>query len=213
MPMIPSASDLPTWTLDPDATTLAFSAQHLGAPWVEGEFTHVTGELQMRPAEPLTAHCWGVIDARRLVPGRPRVNTQVRASDFLDPEHHPAITFAGRLTDQTGERAFRADAEITIRGRTQPLAMDVEYLGERRTPFHVGEEHRGDLTRVTLKAESRLTREALAAALTDKPADERIVVASNFHVTLMICAILDADLHATGAIEHLRAATLDAPPA
>jgi hypothetical protein len=29
----------------------------------------------------------------------------------------------------------------------------------------------------------------------------------------MICAILDADLHATGAIERLRAATLATPPA
>jgi polyisoprenoid-binding protein YceI len=213
MSLPPSAYDLPAWTLDPDLTTVAFSARHLGAPWVDGEFTHVTGKLHMQRGEPLTASCWGEVDARRLVPGRPRFNTQVRTSDFLDPERHPKITFAGRLTDQTGERAFRADAEITIRGWTQQLSMDVDYLGERQTPYRVGDQHRGDLTRVTLKAQARITRDDLAAALQDKPADERVVVASAFHITVMICAILDADLHATGAIEQLGAASLAAPPA
>jgi polyisoprenoid-binding protein YceI len=213
MPLLPSARDLPPWTLDPELTRVAFFARHLGAPWVEGEFTHVTGKLHMEKDQPLTACCWGEVDARRLVPGRPHLNTQVRTSDVLDPERHPKIAFAGRLTDQTGERAFKADAEITIRGWTQPMSMDVDYLGERKTPYRVGDEHRGDLTRVTLKAEMRLARDDLAASLQDKPADQRVVVAGAFHITLMICAILDADLHATGAIERLGAATLATPPA
>lgn len=210
MPLLPTC-DLPPWTLDPDLTTVGFYARHLGAPWVEGEFTHVTGKLHMEKGQPLTASCWGEVDARRLVPGRPRFNTQVRTSEVLEPERHPKIAFAGHLTDQTGERAFKADAEITIRGWTRPMIMDVAYLGERRTPHRVDDEHRGDLTRVTLKAEARLTRDGLAASLQDKPADERHVVAGAFHITLMICAILDADLHATGAVEQLRAATLAAP--
>jgi polyisoprenoid-binding protein YceI len=212
-PLLPSDRDLPPWTLDPELTTAAFFARHLGAPWVEGEFTHVTGKLRMERGQPLTAWCWGEVDARRLVPGRPHFNTQLRTSDVLDPEIHPKIAFAGRLTDQTGERAFKADAEVTIRGWTQPMSMDVDYLGERRTSYRVGDEHRGDLTRVTLKAQARLTRDELAASLQDKPADQRVLVAGAFHITLMICAILDADLHATGAIERLGAATLATPPA
>jgi polyisoprenoid-binding protein YceI len=213
MPATHPSSDAPAWTLDPYLTTVSFSAAHLGSPWVEGEFTHVTGKLQMERNNPLTGRCWGEVDTRRLVPGRPHFNTQVRTSDFLDPEHFPKIGFAGRLTDQTGERTYRAAAEIRIRGFTQPIAMDVDYLGEHTTPYRVGDEHRGELTRVELKAQARLTRENLAASLQDKPEDERVVVASAFHITLQICAILDADLHATGAIEPLTAAILARPPA
>lgn len=197
--------DLPLWTLDPELSRVAFSARYLGAPWVAGEFTHVTGKLKMTNDRPLTASCRGEVDTRRLLLGRPRFNTQARTSDFLDPEHHPKIAFAGRLTDQAGERTFKADAEITIRGWTQRVILDVDYLGERRTPYRVGEEHRGQLTRVALKADARLTREDLATSLQDKPADERVVVAGAVHVTLVIEAILDADLHATGAIELLAA--------
>jgi polyisoprenoid-binding protein YceI len=212
MPITPPSSDPHAWTLDPHLSSVAFSAQHLGAPWVDGEFTHVTGKLWMERDRPLTASCSGEVDTRRLVPREPRFNTQVRAADVLDPAHHPKIGFAGRLTDQTAERAYKAAADITIRGFTQPLIMDVEYLGERSTPFDVEGEHRGELTRVELKAEARLMREDLAASLQGKPAGERVVVASAFNITLRICAILDADLHATGAIEPLTAAILAARP-
>jgi polyisoprenoid-binding protein YceI len=201
-----SDHDLPLWTLDPELSRVAFSAQHLGAPWVEGEFTHVTGKLKMASDQPLTAICWGELDTRQLVPGRPRFNTQARAADFLDPEHHPKIAFAGRLRAHAGERSFKADAEITIRSWTQRVVMDVDYLGERCTPYRVGHEDRGQLTRVALRAHARLTREELTASLRDRPAEERVVVASHVHITLVIEAILDADLHSTGAIELLQTA-------
>ena len=50
----------------------------------------------------------GEIDATKLWTGEPECDAHLRSADFFDVENHPTITFTGRLTERTGDIAFKA---------------------------------------------------------------------------------------------------------
>jgi polyisoprenoid-binding protein YceI len=198
-------ASLPSWTFEPGHTEAGFRARHMMVTWVHGLFKDVHGKLHFDRERPLEATYTGAIDATRLWTGEPDRDAHLRSADFFDVERHPTIAFAGRLTERTGDTAFKSVAELTIRGTTLPVSMDVNYLGQWKTPFWVGDENKGLLTRIGFEARTRIDRHAFGVSWQDRIPGGGVVVSNEIEVTLDIEAILDADLEATGAIEYYRA--------
>jgi polyisoprenoid-binding protein YceI len=196
---------LPSWTFEPGHTEAGFRARHMMVTWVHGLFKDIHGKLYLDWDQPLTASFSGEIDATKLWTGEPDRDAHLRSADFFDVEHHPGITFAGRLTERTGDINFKAQADLTIRGITREVVMDVSYLGQWKTPFWVGEENKGLLTRIGFEAKTRINRHDFNVSWQDQIPGGGVVVSNEIDVVLDIEAILDADLEATGAIEYYRA--------
>jgi polyisoprenoid-binding protein YceI len=194
----------PSWTFEPGHTEAGFRARHMMVTWVHGLFKDVHGELHLDLEHPLQGTFAGRIDARKLWTGEPDRDAHLRSSDFFDVENHPTITFTGGLTERTGDIDFKALADLTIRGITLPVSMDVSYLGQWKTPFWVGEENRGTLTRIGFEARTRINRHDFGVSWQDSIPDGGVVVSNEIEVTIDIEAILDADLVRTGAIEYYR---------
>src|SRR6202035_3136274 len=148
----------PRWTFEPGHTEAGFRARHMMVTWVHGLFKDIHGELHMDWDRPLTATFSGTIDARKLWTGEADRDAHLRSADFFDVENHPDITFMGGLTERTGDIDFRAQADLTIRGVTRPVVMDVSYLGRWKTPFWLGDENKGTLTRIGFEAKTRINR-------------------------------------------------------
>jgi polyisoprenoid-binding protein YceI len=203
----PSAAtdQLPSWTFEPGHTEAAFRARHMMVTWVQGLFKDVHGKLNFDMQHPLQATFKGEMDARKLWTGEPDRDAHLRSADFFDVENHPKITFNGRFTERTGDINFKAASDLTIRGITRPVTMDVAYLGQWKTPFWVGEEDKGTLTRIGFEAKTRINRHDYGVSWQDNIPGGGVVVSNEIEVTLDIEAILDADLYATGAIEYYRA--------
>ena len=127
-----SPDELPGWTFEPGHTEAGFRARHMMVTWVNGLFKDVHGELRLDFSEPLNATFSGEIDATKLWTGEPDRDAHLRSADFFDVENHPKITFAGRLTERTGDIDYKAQADLSIRGITRPVEMDVSYLGRGR---------------------------------------------------------------------------------
>jgi polyisoprenoid-binding protein YceI len=204
-----SADRLPSWTFEPGHTEAGFRARHMMITWVHGLLKDVHGKLALDWDDPLTASFAGEIDARKLWTGEPDRDAHLRSGDFFDVENHPKITFAGGLTERTGDINFKAEADLTIRGITKKVVMDVAYLGQWKTPFWVGEENKGTLTRIGFEAKTRINRHDFDVSWQDKIPGGGVVVSNEIEVTLDVEAILDADLRATGAIEYYRAENPD----
>jgi polyisoprenoid-binding protein YceI len=200
-----TASPLPSWTFEPGHTEAGFRARHMMVTWVHGLFKDIHGELGLDWGQPLSATFSGTIDATKIWTGEPDRDAHLRSADFFDVENHPQITFAGRITERTGDINFKAEADLTIRGVTRPVVMDVAYLGQWKTPFWVGDENKGTLTRIGFEATTRINRHDFGVSWQDQIPGGGVVVSNEIEVTLDIEAILDADLEATGAIEYYRA--------
>jgi polyisoprenoid-binding protein YceI len=197
-------TEQPSWTFEPGHTEAGFRARHMMVTWVHGLFKDVHGKLHLDLEHPLEGTFEGVIDARKLWTGQDERDAHLRSADFFDVEHHPTIAFAGRLAERVGDIDFKAQAELTIRGVTRTVDMDVSYLGRWQTPFWVGDENKGTLTRIGFEAKTRINRHDFGVSWQDAIPDGGVVVSNEIELTIDVEAILDADLESTGAIEFYR---------
>jgi polyisoprenoid-binding protein YceI len=195
---------MPTWIFEPGHSAAEFRARHMMVTWVRGLFTDIHGTLEFDEQDCLAARFEGEIDATRLWTGEPQRDEHLRSADFFDVEHHPTITFRGRFTERTGSTAFKGETELTIRGITRTVALDVRSLGEWRTPFWVGDENKGDLRRIGFEAGARINRHDFGVSWQDELPGGGVVAGNEIELALDVEALLLDDLERTGAIEYYR---------
>ena len=170
--------------------------------WVRGAFKDVRGSMDLDLADlPGNTFC-GEMDATRIWTGEPVRDAHLRSADFFDVERHPKITFEGRFTERVGDTHFKAEADLTVRGTTRSVALDVAYLGQWQTPFWEGDQNRGTLRRIGFEARTRVNRHDFGVSWQDQLPGGGVVVSNEIDVILDIEAILDEDLESTGAIAY-----------
>jgi polyisoprenoid-binding protein YceI len=193
-----------TWIFEPGHTEVEFRARHMMVTWVRGLFKDVHGRMELDWDRCLEATFTGEIDAAGIWTGEPARDAHLRSADFFDVENHPDISFTGRFAERTGSTTFKGEADLTIRGVTRRIALDVSSLGEWKTPFWVGEENRGDMRRIGFEATGRINRHDFGVAWQDEIPGGGVVVGNEIDLTIDVEAILLDDLERTGAIEYYR---------
>jgi len=192
------------WILEPGHTEAEFRARHMMVTWVRGLFKDIHGRLELDFERCEEASFEGEIDAARIWTGEPDRDAHLRSADFFDVENHPKITFVGRFIDRTGATTFKGDVDLTIRGVTRTVPLDIVSLGEWRTPFWVGDENKGELRRIGFEATASIDRHDFGVSWQDRLPGGGLVVGNDIDVTLDAEAILLDDLERTGAIEYYR---------
>ena len=193
-----------TWVFEPGHTEAEFRARHMMVTWVRGLFKDIHGRLELEWERCLDATFAGEIDAAGLWTGQPDRDAHLRSADFFDVANHPTIGFRGRFTNRSAATAFTGEVELTIRGVTRTVPLDVHYVGEWRTPFWVGNENKGDMRRIGFEATGRLNRHDFGVSWQDELPGGGVVVSNEIEFALDVEAILLEDLERTGAIEFYR---------
>ncbi len=193
-----------TWIFESGHTEAEFRARHMMVTWVRGLFKDIHGKLELDFDNCLDASFEGVIDATGIWTGEPARDEHLRSTDFFDVANHPRITFTGRFTEQTGGTTFNGEAELTIRGVTRTVPLDVQYLGEWKTPFWLDGENRGELRRIGFEATTKINRQDFGVSWQDELPGGGVVVSNVIDLTLDVEAILLEDLETTGAIQYYR---------
>ena len=195
---------MPTWIFEPGHTEVAFRARHMMVTWVRGLFKDVHGEMTFDLDDCMATRFSGEIDAAKVWTGESDRDAHLRTDHFFDVENHPRITFDGHFTERTGDTTFKATAELTMRGVTQPVEMDVTYLGQWESPFWVGDENRGSMKRIGFEARTAINRHDFGISWQDNLPRGGVVVGNEIALTLDVEAINEDDLEATGAISYYR---------
>jgi polyisoprenoid-binding protein YceI len=193
-----------SWMFEPGHTEAEFRARHMMVSWVRGLFKDIHGQLELDWDHCLDATFQGEIDANGLWTGEPTRDAHLRSSDFFDVEHHPKISFSGRFTERTAGTAFKGEVELTIRGVTRTVPLDISYLGAWTTPFWDGDENKGDLHRMGFEATARIDRHEFGVSWQDQLPGGGVVVSNEIELVLDVEAILLEDLERTGAIDYYR---------
>jgi polyisoprenoid-binding protein YceI len=87
--------------------------------------------------------------------GTGRASAQRR---LFDVEHHPRITFRSAGVEQVGSVLFKVTGDLTIRGTSRPVTLDVQYLGQWETPYWVDGTTGGIMHRAGFSATTRVNR-------------------------------------------------------
>lgn len=130
----PTAASTSVWKLDPSHTTVEFSARHLMITTVKGRIADVEGTVTMNGSTPETAVVEATLKAASIDTRTEQRDQHLRSADFLDAENFPAVTFTSTTIGGTKEQ-FTMHGDLTIRGTTKPVTLDVTYEGTGKDPW------------------------------------------------------------------------------
>lgn len=125
-----------TWNFDPTHSSADFSVRHMMVSTVRGGFKAVNGTLEFDPNNKAIASVEATIDATSLATtGVADRDAHLRSADFLDVENYPTLTFKSTAVELTGEDTAKVTGDLTIRDVTKPVVLDVEFLGQAKSPY------------------------------------------------------------------------------
>jgi polyisoprenoid-binding protein YceI len=131
----PVAETRTVWTFDPGHTQINFKAKHMMVTNVRGQFTGITGKIVGDFDDPTLAEVDVEIDANSVDTRNEQRDTHLRGADFLDVENYPSITFRSTRIERKDEDEYTAIGDLTIRGVTRSVELDVTVNGAGKTPF------------------------------------------------------------------------------
>jgi polyisoprenoid-binding protein YceI len=132
------------------------------------------------------------MDARELWTGDPARDAHLRSPDFLDVERFPQITFRGSDVRLRGASEAVVLGELTIRGVTRVVGLDVHYLGQWQTPWWEDGVDKGPKTRAGFLATTRINRQDFEVRWNSVLDLGGVVVGDEVTITIDAEAILDA---------------------
>ena len=140
------------WQLDPYHTQVEFSAKHLGMMTVRGYFDEVSTKADIDPDDPERASVEAVISTASIRTNNGVRDNDIRSSNFLEVDKFPTMTFKSTSVEPAGQDRYRLTGDLTIKGNTRPVTLEVTRYGEFNDPGMMG--HRiayGATTRINRK--------------------------------------------------------------
>src|SRR5215217_909826 len=123
-----------TWKLDPSHTTVEFVAKHMMITTVKGRFAEFEGTIVADEEHLADSSVEVTMKAASLDTRSEQRDAHLRSPDFLDVERYPEVTF--RSTGLRGTKeSFELTGDLTIRGVTRPITLDVTFEGEGKDPW------------------------------------------------------------------------------
>jgi polyisoprenoid-binding protein YceI len=177
------------WEFEPGHSAAEFRARHMMVTWVRGHFKNIRGTLSFDPALPAGASVEVAIDARQLWTGEPDRDAHLKSADFLDVEHFPEIRFRSKRTEVSGPHAYRVTGDLTMRGITREVALDVTYFGQWETPYWQDGVNRGPVTRAGFEASTTVNRHDFKVSWNSSLDKGGIVVGDEIYITIDIEAL------------------------
>jgi polyisoprenoid-binding protein YceI len=124
-----------TWQIDPIHSHVEFSVRHLMIATVRGRFTEVAGTLTGDDDHLEAAAIVLTVRAASIDTREPQRDAHLRSADFFDAEAHPEIQFRSTRMTKVRDDRFLVHGDLTIRGVTRSIALNVQRGGRARDPF------------------------------------------------------------------------------
>ena len=183
-----------TWVFEPGHTAAEFRARHMMVSWVRGHFKDVHGSLEFDPDNPSQLSIETTLEAHKLWTGEPQRDDHLRSGDFLDAAKHPTISFRSTGSRCVGASDYELAGDLTIRGISRPLVLQIHYLGKWRTPFWTGAGDTGPVTRVGFVGETRINRHDFQVSWNGQMENSGVVVSDEIFIKVDVEALLETEL-------------------
>ena len=113
--------------IDQGHSNIGFSVRHFFTP-VKGEFKEVKGTIAYDKENPNASKVEVTIPATSINTNHERRDTHLRSEDFFWVEKNPEIKFVSK-TIAVKDNKGTMTGDLTMRGVTKPVTLDVEVLG------------------------------------------------------------------------------------
>jgi polyisoprenoid-binding protein YceI len=165
-----------SWQLDPYHTQVEFSAKHLGMMTVRGYFDEVSTTADIDPGHPETAKVEATISTASIRTNNGIRDNDIRSSNFLDVENWPLMTFKSTSIEPAGQDRYTLTGDLTIKGNTHAVILDVVRYGEFNDPGMMGH-------RIAYSATSKINRKDFGLTF-NAILDGRLVVSEEIQIQI-----------------------------
>ena len=126
---VPAEVRAGAYALDSDHGKITWSVGHLGFSTYYGQFVNVQATLNLDPANPSASTLTATIPLTEVDSNSDGLDTHLQTPDFFDTANHPTATFRSTriVIDPSDPTEADVHGELTLRGVTKPVVMEVEF--------------------------------------------------------------------------------------
>jgi polyisoprenoid-binding protein YceI len=143
------AQGVSTWQIDPAHANAQFSVSHLGISKVQGEFTNVTGTVQLDEKDATKSVVNATIDVSTVYTRNEGRDKDLKEG-FFEVAKFPTMTFASKSITRAGDGKLQMTGDLTLHGITKSVTFAVDGPSEAiKDPW--GNQRRGASAATTIK--------------------------------------------------------------
>jgi polyisoprenoid-binding protein YceI len=172
------------WFFEPGHTEVEFRARHMMVTWVRGLFKNIGGTLDFDENDPTKMSFEAQFDAATLWTGVQQRDDHLRSADFLDVENFPTIAFKSTSIKALGGHDFIVNGDLTLRGVTRNIPLEVTYLGQWDTPWWEDGVNKGPRKRAGFVARARIDRYDFNVSWNDACGNGGVVVSPQIDLVI-----------------------------
>lgn len=116
-----------TYHFEGGHSTVTIGWSHAGLSHHSARIVGFAGTLEFDPADPQAGRVEVKLDPSELSSGVSALDRLFRSPDFFDVANYPAISFVSTQVIVTGERTGQVVGDLTIRGVSKPVTLDVTW--------------------------------------------------------------------------------------
>ena len=124
-----------TWNIDPTHSEAGFAVKHLMISTVKGTFRELSGSVQLDASDLTNSKVAADIVVASIDTRQEQRDNHLRSGDFFDAENYPVITFRSTDVAVRDDDEFRVTGDLTIRGVTRQVVLNVEETGRGKDPW------------------------------------------------------------------------------
>lgn len=123
------------YQIDPVHSRVVVRAEHLGFSHAQGTLSGPSGWLYFDPDDFSSARAEISVDLGRVDFGDPKWNDKLAGRSWLNRDQHPTARFVSERVEPLNDRQFRVHGQLSFRGETQPLTLNVSFNRLARHPL------------------------------------------------------------------------------
>ncbi len=123
-----------TYALDVSHSSVGFSVRHLMVSRTKGRFADLTGTVTIAE-DPLASSVEVEIAVASVDTRDETRDDHLRSAAFFDAEAFPTITYRSTTVTPAGAGRWAVDGELTVRGVTHQVPLEVTFEGGARDPW------------------------------------------------------------------------------
>ena len=131
----PTAVQAGAYDVEPLHTRVLFSVSHLGFTTWYGEFTNVSGSLNLDPKKPAASALEIHIPVGTVSTTNAKLDGELKSDVWLDAGQFPEIVFKSTKVSETGKDAAKVTGDLTFHGVTKPVTLAVKFNGAGTNPL------------------------------------------------------------------------------
>ncbi len=122
-----------TYIVDPTHSSVFFRIKHLNVSYFLGRFNTVSGKFVLDADRPSNSSIEVTVKTDSIDTNSADRDKHMKGPQFFNVQKFPEMTFKSTKITKSGDHAYKVEGEFTLLGKTLPLTVQIEHVGEGRT--------------------------------------------------------------------------------